>query len=66
MKLLDRVLLWVLSVLAIILGLLLILLVLIPSLSWLKASPVRITVGAMTLLSMASALLLLLRCGDPG
>ena len=63
MKLLDRVLLWVLSVLAIILGLLLILLVLIPSLSWLKASPVRITVGVMTLLSIASALLLLLRCG---
>ena len=65
MKLLDRVLLWVLSVLAIILGLLLILLVLIPSLSWLKASPVRITVVVMTLLSMASALLLLLRCGGP-
>lgn len=65
MKLLDRVLLWVLSVLAIILGLLLILLVLIPSLSWLKASPVRITVGVMTLLSIASALLLLLRCGGP-
>ena len=65
MKLLDRVLLWVLSVLAVLLGLLLILLVLIPSLSWLKASSVRIAVGVMAVLGIASAVLLLLRCGGP-
>lgn len=63
MKLLDRLLLWVLSVLAILLSLLLILLVLIPSLSWLQASPMRIAVGVLALLSIASALALVLRCG---
>ncbi len=63
MKLLDRALVWVLSVLAVLLGLLLILLVLMPSLGWLKVSPVRIAVGVMALLSMASAIWLLLRCG---
>lgn len=63
MKPLDRFLVWVLSVLALLLGLLLILLVLVPSLGWLRVSPVRITVGVLALLSVASALALLLRCG---
>ena len=61
MKLLDRLLLWVLSVLAVVLGLLLILLVLFPSLSWLQVPAVRITVGALALVSILAAVGLHLR-----
>ncbi len=63
MKLVDRLLLWVLSVLAILLGLFLVLLVLVPSIRWLQVSAVRITVGVLVLLGIAAALALLLRCG---
>ena len=63
MKPLDRFLRWVLSVAAVVRGLLLILLVLVPSLGWLRVSPVRITVGVLVLLSVVSALALLLRVG---
>lgn len=63
MKLVDRLLVWVLSVLAILLGLLLILLVLVPSISWLRVSSVRITVSVLVLLGIGAALALLLRCG---
>ncbi len=55
MKLLDRLLLWVLSVLAVVLGLFLILMVLFPSVAWLQVPAVRIAVGALALLSMFSA-----------
>ena len=61
MKLLDRLLLWMLSVLAIILGLLLILLVLFPSIAWLQVTGVRVTVGLLALLSILSAVALHLR-----
>ena len=61
MKLLDRILLWALSVLAVVLGLLLILLVLFPSLTWLQVPGVRIVVGAMALLSVLSAVAIHLR-----
>lgn len=63
MKLLDRLLLWVLSVLSALLGLLLLLLVLFPSLAWLQVSTMRIAVGAAAFVSMAAALILLIRCG---
>ena len=58
MKLLDRLLIWVISVVALILGLLLILLVLFPSLTWLQVSAVRIVVGALALLSILSVVAL--------
>ena len=61
MKLLDRLLLWVLSVLAVVLGLFLILMVLFPSVAWLQVPAVRIAVGALALLSMFSAVGLHLR-----
>ena len=61
MKLLDRLLLWVLSALAVVLGLLLIVLVLFPSLAWLQVSAVRVVVGVLALLSIASAVALHLR-----
>ena len=61
MKLLDRLLLWVLSVLAVVLGLLLIILVLFPSLAWLQVTVVRIVVGALSLLSILCAIALHLR-----
>ena len=62
MKLLDRLLLWVLCVLSILMGLLLLLLILIPGLAWLKADVMRIAVGAAALISMALAVVLLVRC----
>ena len=55
MKLFDRLLLWVLSVLAVLLGLLLIILVLFPSLAWLQVSAVRVTVGVLALVSILAA-----------
>ena len=61
LKLLDRLLIWVLSVTAILMGLLLILLVLFPSLGWLHVSAVRVVVGALALLSILSAVGLHLR-----
>lgn len=61
MKLLDRILIGVLSVLAVALGLLLLLLVLWPSLAWLQVPAVRITVGASALVSILCAVALLLR-----
>ena len=61
MKLLDRVLIWVLSVLALVLSLLLILLVLFPSLGWLQVPGVRIGAGATAFLCLASAAALMLR-----
>ena len=61
MKLFDRLLLWVLSVLAVLLGLLLIILVLFPSLAWLQVSAVRVTVGVLALVSILAAVGLHLR-----
>ena len=61
MKLLDRLLLWALSVLAVILGLLVILLVLFPSLTWLQVGAVRIVLGALALLCILCAVALHLR-----
>ena len=61
MKLLDRVLLWTLSLLAIVLSLLLLLLILFPAISWLQVPAVRIAVGALTFLCILSAIALLLR-----
>ncbi len=61
MKLLDRLLLWVLSLLAVLLGLLLVLLALVPSLAWMQVPAVRIAVGMMALLSILTAVALLLR-----
>ncbi len=61
MKLLDRFLLWILSVLAVVLGLLLILLVLFPSVTWLQVPGVRVAVGLLALLSILSAVGLHLR-----
>lgn len=61
MKLLDRLLLWVLSVLAVILGLLLILLVLFPSVTWLQVPAVRGVVGLLALVSIGCSLALHLR-----
>ena len=46
MKLLDRLLLWVLSVLSVLLGLLLLLLVLFPSPAWLQVSTLRIALSS--------------------
>ena len=63
MKLLDRSLLWVLSLLSVVMGLLLLLLALVPGLGWLQVPGVRIAVGVTALLSMASAVALLVRCG---
>ena len=61
MKLLDRLLLWMLSILAVVLGLLLILLVLFPSIAWLQVPAVRIVVGVLALMSILSAVALHLR-----
>ena len=61
MKLLDRLLLWVLSVLAVLLDLLLIVLVLFPSLAWLQVGAVRVIVGVMALISILTAVGLHLR-----
>ena len=61
MKLLDRLLIWVLSVVAVLLGLLLILLVLFPSLTWLQVPAVRVVVGVLALLSILSSVALYLR-----
>ena len=61
MKLLDRLLIWVLSVVAILLGLLLVLLVLFPSLTWLQVSAVRVAVGVLAGVSILSAAGLILR-----
>ncbi len=63
MKLLDRLLLWVLSVLAVVLGLLLIILVLFPSIAWLQVTAVRVTVGLLSLLCILCAAALHLRRG---
>ena len=63
MKLLDRVLLWMLSVSSVLLGLLLLLLTLIPDLGWLQIFAVRIIVMALVFISIASAVVLLLRYG---
>lgn len=63
MKLLDRVLLWALSLFSIGMGLLLLLLVLFPGVGWLRASGVRITVGVIAFLTIALAVALLYRCG---
>ena len=61
MKLLDRVLLWTLSLLAIVLSLLLLLLILFPTVSWLQVPAVRVAVGALAFLCILSAIALLLR-----
>ena len=61
MKLLDRLLIWVLSVVAILLGLLLVLLVLFPSLAWLQVGAVRAVAGALAGVSILSAVGLILR-----
>lgn len=61
MKLLDRLLLWVLSVLAVVLGLFLILLVLFPSVTWLQVPVVRGVVGVLSLVSIGCAAALHLR-----
>ncbi len=61
MKLLDRLLIWVLSVVAVLLGLLLVLLVLFPSLTWLQVGTVRAVVGALAGISILSATGLILR-----
>ena len=63
MKLLDRLLLWVLCVLSVLMGLLLLLLILIPGLAWLRVDAVRIAAGAAALVCMGLAVVLLLRCG---
>lgn len=55
MKLLDRSLLWALSVLAAAFSILLILLVLFPSLGWLRLSAVRIAVGVLAALCLVLA-----------
>lgn len=52
MKLLERILFWVLSLLCVALGVLLLILVLFPSLTWLQLPAVRITVGVLALLSI--------------
>ena len=52
MKRLDKILLWVQSALALVLGLFLLILCLVPRLSWLEQTPVRLLVGALTLVSM--------------
>ena len=61
MKLLDRLLLWVLTVLAVAMGLLLILLALFPAITWLQVPAVRIAVGVTALLGVLAAVALLLR-----
>lgn len=61
MKLLDRLLLWFLSILAVLLSLLLVVLVLAPSLSWLQVSSVRAVVGALSGLCILSAIALFAR-----
>ncbi len=63
MKLLDRLLLWTLSILSLLLAALLLLLVLFPSLSLMQVPWVRISSGVLALLCGAAALALLLRCG---
>ena len=61
MKLLDRLLLWALSVLTVVMGLLLIILVLFPSLGLLQVTAVRVAAGVLALLSSLSAVALHLR-----
>ena len=61
MKLLDRLLLWLQSVLAVILGLFLILLVLFPSVTWLQVPVVRGVVGLLALISVGCVVALHLR-----
>lgn len=61
MKLLDRLLLWVLSILAVMLSLLLVVLVLAPSLSWLQVFSVRTVVGVLSGLCILSAIVLFVR-----
>ena len=61
MKLIDRLLLWMLSLLAVILSLLLLLLVLFPSLTWLQVPAVRTTAGALSLLCIFAAVLVFIR-----
>ena len=61
MKLVDRLLLWILSLLAVLLSALLIVLVLFPSFAWLQVPWMRIAVGALALVSILSAVALLLR-----
>ena len=61
MKLLDRFLLWILSVLAVVLGLLLIILVLFPSVAWLQVPGVRVAVGLLAFIGILSAVGLHLR-----
>jgi uncharacterized alkaline shock family protein YloU len=61
MKLVDRLLLWVLSLLAVVLSLLLLLLILFPAISWLQVPAVRIAVGVLAFLCILSAIVLLLR-----
>lgn len=63
MKLLDRLSLWVLSIASMLMSLLLLLLILVPGLAWLQVPGVRIGGGALALLGIAAALLLLIRCG---
>ncbi len=61
MKLLDRLLLWVMSLLADALSILLILLVLFPSLGWLRSPAMRIVVGLMSVLCLFSVVAVHLR-----
>ena len=61
MKLLDRFILWVLSVLSVALSLLLIILVIVPALTWLQVPLVRIIVGVMALVSILCVVTLHLR-----
>ncbi len=63
MKLLDRLLLWILSVLTVILGVLLIILVLVPTITWLQVPAVRAVVGALALLSILLTVAIHLRRG---
>lgn len=55
MKLLDRILLWVQSALAVVLGLFLLLLALVPRLTWMQVGAVRLAVGTLAILSIACA-----------
>ena len=63
MKLLDRVLLWVLSVSSVLLGLLFLLLILALDPAWIRADAVWLPAGTLALIGIASAVALLLRCG---
>ena len=61
MKLIDRLLLWMLMLLAVILSMLLLLLVLFPSLTWMRIPAVRTTIGILAILCILVAVLLFIR-----